>query len=93
MNSSLWRLDVQIAGESFCLIFNVLIFFLCFAIAVVKKRIGEMNFKSSTGSSHLISEKATSHVSRLKNTRSNGDRMREQYHKFWMSSSLVVALI
>ena len=56
--------------------------FICFAIAVVKKTIGEMNFKSSIGSSYPISEKATSHVSRLKNTRNNNDRMSEQYHKF-----------
>ena len=47
--------------------------FICVAIAAAKKRTTGIRFVTSIGSSHPVSEIATSHVYRLKKTRNEGD--------------------
>ena len=67
MNSSLCKLNVQIAEKWFCLIFDALIVsYFMSAIVAVKNEKCEARFKSSLGPSSPISEITTSHVCRLK---------------------------
>ena len=67
MNSSLCKLNVQIAGKSFCLIFDALIVsYYISPITAVKKENSEMSFKSSIGPSRPIFEITVSYVCRLK---------------------------
>ena len=64
MKSSLCKFNVQIAGNSFFLIFDALIVsYYISAIVAVKKEKSEMSFKSSIGP---IYEITTSHVCKLK---------------------------
>ena len=65
MNSSLCKLNVQIAGKLFCLIFDALIVLLS-TITAVKKSKGEVIFKSSIGPSRPVFEITISHFCRLK---------------------------
>ena len=73
--------------------------FICPAVAAVKKRTTGMSFVSSIGANHPISQIVTSHVYRFKKTRNRGDqklhvllikRVRAQWHIFWVSSGWVV---
>ena len=67
MNSSLCKLNVQIVGKWFCLIFYASVsfmFYICYFVAVKKEK-NEMSFKCSIGPSQPISE-ITTHVCRLK---------------------------
>ena len=67
MNSSLCKSNNQIAAKSFCPIFDALIVsYYISAIAAVKKKKSEMNFKSSIRPSHPISEIMNFHVCSLK---------------------------
>ena len=66
MNSSLCRLNVQIARKSLCLIFdNLIVSYYISPIVAVNKEKSKISFKSCIKPSCPISEITTSHVCRL----------------------------
>ena len=65
MNSFLCWLNVQIAGNSLHLIFDLIVSWYISAIVAVKKKKSDISFKSNIRPSCPISEITTSHVCRL----------------------------